>query len=78
MTIGKVVILDLPNWGVHLDDWHAKIPHVPIMASIGVSDSDKQRAKSLVDNGCNIILIDVAHGHHENVRKMIEWCKNES
>ena len=63
------------EWGVHLDDWHAEIPHIPIMASIGVSESDKQRAKSLVDNGCNIILIDVAHGHHENVRKMIEWCK---
>lgn len=63
------------DWGIMLDNWHAEIPHVPIMASIGVSDSDKQRAKSLVDNGCNIILIDVAHGHHENVRKMIEWCK---
>jgi IMP dehydrogenase len=54
-------------WGVMLDNWHSEIPHVPIMASIGVSESDKDRAKSLVDNGCNIIVIDVAHGHHKNV-----------
>ena len=63
------------DWGVMLDTWHSEISHVPIMAAIGVSESDKQRAESLVESGCNILLIDVAHGHHENVRKMIEWCK---
>ncbi len=63
------------SWGVMVDNWHSEIPHIPIMASIGVSESDKDRAKSLVDNGCNIIIIDVAHGHHKNVEKMLEWCK---
>ena len=64
------------SWGVMVDDWHSEIPHIPIMASIGVSESDKDRAKSLVDNGCNIIVIDVAHGNHKNVEKMLMWCKN--
>ena len=64
------------SWGVMIDDWHSEIPHIPIMASIGVSESDKDRAKSLVDSGCNIIVIDVAHGHHKNVEKMLMWCKN--
>ena len=64
------------SWGVMVDDWHSEIPHIPIMASIGVSESDKDRAKSLVDSGCNIIVIDVAHGHHKNVEKMLMWCKN--
>ena len=64
------------SWGVMIDDWHSEIPHIPIIASIGVSESDKDRAKSLVDNGCNIIIIDVAHGHHKNVEKMLVWCKN--
>jgi len=53
------------------DDWN-----VPIMAAIGVSDDDKGRAIRLVEEGCNILLIDVAHGHHKNVKKMLEWCKN--
>ena len=63
------------DWGVMLDNWHSEIPYVPIMASIGVSESDKQRAELLVESGCNILLIDVAHGHHENVEKMIQWCR---
>lgn len=62
-------------WGVMYDDWHAEINHIPIMAAIGVSESDKERAKSLVDSGANILVIDVAHGHHKNVVDMIKWCK---
>src|SRR5210317_1757343 len=41
------------DWGVMLDTWHSEIPHVPIMAAIGVSESDKFRAKHLVESGCN-------------------------
>ena len=48
----------------------------PIMAAIGVSESDKERATQLVKEGCNVLLIDVAHGHHKNVKKMIKWCKD--
>lgn len=64
------------EWGVMYDDWHAEINLIPIMAAIGVSESDKERAKSLVDSGANILVIDVAHGHHVNVLEMIKWCKN--
>ena len=49
---------------------------VPIMAAIGVSKSDKERATQLVKVGCNVLLIDVTHGHHKNVKKMLKWCKN--
>ena len=64
------------EWGVMYDDWHAEINLIPIMAAIGVSESDKERAKSLIDSGANILVIDVAHGHHTNVLEMIKWCKN--
>ena len=37
--------------------------------------SDMDRAKALVEAGANILLIDVAHGHHKNVKAMIELCK---
>ena len=64
------------DWGVMYDTWHSEIAQIPIMAAIGVSDMDKERAKSLVDSGANILVIDVAHGHHKNVLEMIKWCKN--
>jgi IMP dehydrogenase len=63
------------HWGVVDDDWHAEIGEVPIMAAIGVQDEDKKRAKALVESGANVLLIDVAHGDHQNVIDMIEWCK---
>ena len=49
----------------------------PVMAAIGVSKRDKDRAKMLVDAGCEVLLIDVAHGDHENVIQMIKWCKKK-
>jgi IMP dehydrogenase len=63
------------EWGVMYDDWHSEISLVPIMAAIGVSEDDKKRAKSLTECGANVILIDVAHGDHQNVIDMIHWCK---
>ena len=60
------------EWGVMYDDWHSEIPDIPIMAAVGISESDIERAKRLVSCGANIILIDVAHGHHINVKKMIK------
>jgi IMP dehydrogenase len=63
------------EWGVMYDDWHSEINLIPIMAAIGVAESDKERAKSLVESGANILVIDVAHGHHKNVVDMIKWCK---
>jgi len=53
--------------------WGSEIP--PIMASIGVMSSDTHRATCLAEAGANVILIDVAHGHHQNVIDMIKWCK---
>ena len=51
-------------------------------AAIGVKDDYLERAKRLVDNGCDIICIDVAHGHHclcgDAVKKVREMCPNVS
>jgi IMP dehydrogenase len=63
------------HWGVMYDDWHTEIAAVPIMAAIGVQGEDKKRAKALVESRANVLLIDVAHGHHQNVLDMIHWCK---
>ena len=49
----------------------------PIFAAIGVNwEIDRDRAKQLVQNGANVLLIDVAHGHHTKVLDMIDWCKS--
>lgn len=63
------------HWGVMYDDWHSEIKQIPVMAAIGVSSFDVDRAIRLVGSGVNILLIDVAHGHHINVKNMISRLK---
>jgi IMP dehydrogenase len=41
------------------------------MAAVGANGDFEERAIALVNAGANIILIDVAHGHHENVKQAI-------
>ena len=64
-------------------DWVSNSPEnrtgfdlAPIMAAIGVMENDRTRAQSLDEAGANVLLIDVAHGDHQNVVDMIKWCKD--
>ncbi len=45
-------------------------------AAIGVKDY-LERARSLLHAGADVLIIDVAHGHSENVIKVIKEIKNE-
>ena len=65
------------KWGVMYDDWHTEIKQIPVVAAIGVQTEDRVRAKELVKAGANVLLIDVAHGHHKNVIDMVKWCKEQ-
>ena len=48
----------------------------PIMACVGANGDFLERSKSLISAGTNIILIDVAHGHHKNVKIAIDKIKS--
>jgi IMP dehydrogenase/GMP reductase len=49
----------------------------PLCAAIGVTGDFMERAQELVNNGCNVLLIDVAHGHHNLVKEAMRRIKNE-
>jgi IMP dehydrogenase len=49
----------------------------PLCAAVGVNGDYLERARELVWNGCNVLLIDVAHGHHKNVGGAIEEIKKD-
>lgn len=52
------------------DVWADKT-QIPIACAVGVGDGELSRTSHLVNCGANVILIDVAHGHHQNVKDMI-------
>jgi IMP dehydrogenase/GMP reductase len=49
-----------------------EISKIPVAAAVGANADFAERALSLVQAGANVILIDVAHGHHQNVKDAIE------
>mgnify|MGYP003637774648 CR=1 FL=1 len=50
---------------------------LPLCAAVGVNGDYLERARELAWNGCNVLLIDVAHGHHKNVGEAIEEIKKD-
>ena len=64
------------NWGVMYDDWHGNLKQIPIAAAVGANGDYYERAQALVKAGADIILIDVAHGHHKNVATAIGHIKS--
>ena len=44
-------------------------------AAVGTNKEDIDRAQSLVDNGCDLVVIDTAHGHSEKVLKTLSKLK---
>lgn len=49
----------------------------PIAVSIGVTGDYIDRAKAYISEGANVILIDVAHGHHKLVEQAIKRLRDE-
>lgn len=47
----------------------------PIVAAVGANGDFLERSTELIKSGANIILIDVAHGHHKNVKDAIAKIK---
>ena len=47
-------------------------------AAVGTNKDDLERARSLVTNGCDLIVIDTAHGHSEKVLKTLSKLKRIS
>ena len=46
-----------------------------VAAAVGTNKEDIERAKSLAANGCDLIVIDTAHGHSEKVLKTLSKLK---
>ena len=52
-----------------------KKKNLVVGAAIGTNKEDLERARSLIDNGIDIIIIDTAHGHSQKVLKILSKLK---
>jgi len=70
--------VEISNYLSTADDdciWECAPSEIPIMAAIGIGHDYVEHAERLVDDGVNVILIDVAHGHHTRVMLAIKKLK---
>ena len=65
-------------YGGIADTWNIPVEQIPIVAAIGSNGDFLERTKALVNAGANVVVIDVAHGHHINVKRAIEAIRNEN
>ena len=49
-----------------------------VAAAIGVGDDSYKRARTLVDVGADVIMVDTAHGHNRQVVDMVSRLKRET
>jgi len=54
---------------------HLKVPRTHIGIAVGVKSEEKERFQTLFTAGATLFCVDVAHGHHENVKKMLEYMR---
>ena len=52
-------------------------PGLPVGAAVGTSDADLARAEGLKAAGCDVIVVDTAHGHSAGVLRRVEQLKEK-
>jgi len=51
---------------------------LPVAAAIGVGDDAYKRARTLIDAGVDVLIVDTAHGHQRAVLDMVRTLKKET
>jgi IMP dehydrogenase len=49
-----------------------------VAAAVGVGEDSYKRARTLVDAGCDILMVDTAHGHSRAVLEMVRRLKSDT
>jgi IMP dehydrogenase len=49
-----------------------------VAAAVGIGEDSYKRARTLVDAGCDIVVVDMAHGHNRGVLEMVRRIKSDT
>lgn len=55
---------------------NVKAQKLKVGAAIGATDANLPRAEALINAGIDLLVIDTAHGHSQNVANMVQACRN--
>ncbi|MEL6521153.1 MAG: IMP dehydrogenase [Pseudomonadota bacterium] len=75
---GLLTIKDIEQAVLNPQACKDKLGRLRVAAATSVGDSGFARAEALIDAGCDLIVVDTAHGHSEGVGQIVERIKKVS
>ena len=76
--VGLITVKDIEKAQRFPDACKDEHGRLRVAAATGVGDSGTERAVALLDAGCDVIVVDTAHGHSEGVLETIDAIKQIS
>ncbi len=76
--VGLVTVKDMEKATLHPDACKDEQGRLMVAAATTVGDSGFERAEALVDAGCDLVVVDTAHGHSERVIEAVGRIKKAS
>ncbi len=73
---GLITIKDIEKMRKYPYSCKDHLGRLRVGAAVGVSSDREQRADALLKAGCDVIVVDTAHGHSENVIETIKVLKS--
>ncbi|RMH43991.1 MAG: IMP dehydrogenase [Alphaproteobacteria bacterium] len=72
---GLLTLKDIEQAVVNPQATKDELGRLRVAAATTVGDAGFERAEALVDAGCDLVVVDTAHGHSEGVAKVVERIK---
>ncbi len=76
--IGLITVKDIEKAGRFPDACRDEQGRLQVAAAVGVGEANVERAEALVAAGCDLIVVDTAHGHSQRVTDTISAIKKRS
>jgi IMP dehydrogenase len=76
--VGLITVKDIEKARVHPNACKDEQGRLRVAAATGVGDEGFARAERLIDAGCDLIVVDTAHGHQARVIEVVGRIKRQS
>ena len=78
LCVGLITVKDIEKAQRYPDACKDEQGRLRVAAATGVGDNGRERAEALLDAGCDVVVVDTAHGHSEGVLGTVDAIKRLS
>ncbi|HEY6281344.1 MAG TPA: IMP dehydrogenase [Burkholderiales bacterium] len=72
---GLITVKDILKSTEHPSACKDELGRLRVGAAVGVGEDAEERVECLVESGVDVIVVDTAHGHAQNVLDRVKWVK---